>query len=569
MKKRTEGTAAKRMERYSFPYQRGLHNRLTRTTLKPVMIICVVVVLALPFVLTGVLTVQANRNSAALATLLDEEQQRCATGLMQTESSILAAYLRNGTDTVHTWAVLYTLRNTYAPGARFELVSLNGTRRATDLPLQCDYSVRRNASLIQELRTGKMFARGVNITRDTNDDTPLVILTAPVYDGEDITGCLSLLWTRSYLLSLAEPFAREVVLTAGSGRVIFQSGVLPASESTRFDPENGFVSVKRVDGSLYIIRSISALDGELVIYTLMPFNFILPVMFFSLLFAALLAGVMMIVINRVCYQMATGPMMKPFDQLFSALEQYGKGNTLARIAADPEDESYPYLLEFNQVLDEVDGLLARNRELERANMQSELKALQSQFNPHFIFNMLETIKYSVYDDPKCSVHMLLTLAAMLRYTLETDTGEVPLREDLKYMRGYLEMQQLRLGELFSYEIAIPERLLDRRVPRLILQPLVENSLKYGYTGERPFLVTLRAEEKQGVLCLTVENNGPGMEADRAEQLRRMLEKNEAPRDHIGIYNTHRRLRLAYGEGAGLCFESSPQGMVTYLTLGKG
>ena len=557
------------MERYSFPYQRGLHNRLTRTTLKPVMIICVVVVLALPFVLTGVLTVQANRNSAALATLLDEEQQRCATGLMQTESSILAAYLRNGTDTVHTWAVLYTLRNTYAPGARFELVSLNGTRRATDLPLQCDYSVRRNASLIQELRTGKMFARGVNITRDTNDDTPLVILTAPVYDGEDITGCLSLLWTRSYLLSLAEPFAREVVLTAGSGRVIFQSGVLPASESTRFDPENGFVSVKRVDGSLYIIRSISALDGELVIYTLMPFNFILPVMFFSLLFAALLAGVMMIVINRVCYQMATGPMMKPFDQLFSALEQYGKGNTLARIAADPEDESYPYLLEFNQVLDEVDGLLARNRELERANMQSELKALQSQFNPHFIFNMLETIKYSVYDDPKCSVHMLLTLAAMLRYTLETDTGEVPLREDLKYMRGYLEMQQLRLGELFSYEIAIPERLLDRRVPRLILQPLVENSLKYGYTGERPFLVTLRAEEKQGVLCLTVENNGPGMEADRAEQLRRMLEKNEAPRDHIGIYNTHRRLRLAYGEGAGLCFESSPQGMVTYLTLGKG
>ena len=557
------------MERYSFPYQRGLHNRLTRTTLKPVMIICVVVVLALPFVLTGVLTVQANRNSAALATLLDEEQQRCATGLMQTESSILAAYLRNGTDTVHTWAVLYTLRNTYAPGARFELVSLNGTRRATDLPLQCDYSVRRNASLIQELRTGKMFARGVNITRDTNDDTPLVILTAPVYDGEDITGCLSLLWTRSYLLSLAEPFAREVVLTAGSGRVIFQSGVLPASESTRFDPENGFVSVKRVDGSLYIIRSTSALDGDLVIYTLMPFNFILPVMFFSLLFAALLAGVMMIVINRVCYQMATGPMMKPFDQLFSALEQYGKGNTLARIAADPEDESYPYLLEFNQVLDEVDGLLARNRELERANMQSELKALQSQFNPHFIFNMLETIKYSVYDDPKCSVHMLLTLAAMLRYTLETDTGEVPLREDLKYMRGYLEMQQLRLGELFSYEIAIPERLLDRRVPRLILQPLVENSLKYGYTGERPFLVTLRAEEKQGVLCLTVENNGPGMEADRAEQLRRMLEKNEAPRDHIGIYNTHRRLRLAYGEGAGLCFESSPQGMVTYLTLGKG
>ena len=557
------------MERYSFPYQRGLHNRLTRTTLKPVMIICVVVVLALPFVLTGVLTVQANRNSAALATLLDEEQQRCATGLMQTESSILAAYLRDGTDTVHTWAVLYTLRNTYAPGARFELVSLNGTRRATDLPLQCDYSVRRNASLIQELRTGKMFARGVNITRDTNDDTPLVILTAPVYDGEDITGCLSLLWTRSYLLSLAEPFAREVVLTAGSGRVIFQSGVLPASESTRFDPENGFVSVKRVDGSLYIIRSTSALDGDLVIYTLMPFNFILPVMFFSLLFVALLAGVMMIVINRVCYQMATGPMMKPFDQLFSALEQYGKGNTLARIAADPEDESYPYLLEFNQVLDEVDGLLARNRELERANMQSELKALQSQFNPHFIFNMLETIKYSVYDDPKCSVHMLLTLAAMLRYTLETDTGEVPLREDLKYMRGYLEMQKLRLGELFSYEIAIPERLLDRRVPRLILQPLVENSLKYGYTGERPFLVTLRAEEKQGVLCLTVENNGPGMEADRAEQLRRMLEKNEAPRDHIGIYNTHRRLRLAYGEGAGLCFESSPQGMVTYLTLGKG
>ena len=557
------------MERYSFPYQRGLHNRLTRTTLKPVMIICAAVVLALPFVLTGVMTVQANRNSAALAKLLDEEQQRCAAGLAQTEQSILAAYLRNGTDAVLTWMTLYALRNTCAPGARFELVSMDGTRRAADLPLQDDYSVRRNASMIQKLEAGKALVRGVNITRDTNDDTPLVILTASVRDGENIMGCLSLLWTRSYLLSLAEPFAREVVLTSGSGRVVFQSGVLPSSESTRFDPEKVLVSVKRVNGNLYIIRSVSALDGDLTVHTLMPFNFILPVILCSLLFVVLLAGIMMIIINRVCYQMATGPMMKPFDQLFSALEQYGRGNTLARIAADPEDESYPYLLEFNQVLDEIDGLLARNRELERANMQSELKALQSQFNPHFIFNMLETIKYSVYDDPQCSVHMLLTLAAMLRYTLETDTGEVPLREDLKYMRGYLEMQQLRLGELFHYEIRIPEALLDRRVPRLILQPLVENSLKYGYTGERPFLVTLLAEEKQGVLCLTVENNGPGMDADRAEQLRRMLENNEAPRDHIGIYNTHRRLKLAYGDGAGLRFESLPHGMVTYLTLGKG
>lgn len=74
---KTDGrNRAKAMERYSFPYQRGLHNRLTRTTLKPVMIICAAVVLALPFVLTGVMTVQANRNSAALAKLLDEEDRK-------------------------------------------------------------------------------------------------------------------------------------------------------------------------------------------------------------------------------------------------------------------------------------------------------------------------------------------------------------------------------------------------------------------------------------------------------------------------------------------------------------
>ena len=79
------------------------------------------------------------------------------------------------------------------------------------------------------------------------------------------------------------------------------------------------VSVKRVNGNLYIIRSVSALDGDLTVHTLMPFNFILPVILCSLLFVVLLAGIMMIIINRVCYQMATGPMMKPFDQLFSAL----------------------------------------------------------------------------------------------------------------------------------------------------------------------------------------------------------------------------------------------------------
>ena len=132
---------------------------------------------------------------------------------------------------------------------------------------------------------------------------------------------------------------------------------------------------------------------------------------------------------------ATRVVTAPFDQVFSALKQYGEGDTLCRITVEEEEgELAPYLSQFNAILDEIDLLLQKNKGLAEQNRTAEQKILQSQFNPHFMFNMLDTIKYMIDDDPAQAERMVLTLSKMLRYTLDHSGEElIPLGRDLQYI----------------------------------------------------------------------------------------------------------------------------------------
>ncbi|MBQ8080465.1 MAG: histidine kinase [Clostridia bacterium] len=549
-----------------FPYQQALRRHLFHSTLKPVLLIGLCVIIGLPIVLTGVLTARAGRLCLKNAEALEEREGRSLAALetLRADEAIVR-FVRTGEGSVQAYEQLYALRNRLTPGARFELVSLDGRFCACDL--RSDYSAATDILLLTELQKADGAIFVPRLLKSYEAETPVALMSVGVMDGEEMAGVLSLILTGDYLNGVLGRDTGRIILTADSGRIFYEHGAMGGALGTRFAPRTYLASIVGYRDSVYIAQSRSVESLGIGVHLLISFDYILPVIGISILFVMALVGIMALLTRRVSYQAATGPLLEPFDKLFLALKQYGEGNTLVRISVDSADEMSTYLSEFNAVLDEIDKLLARNRELERVNALAERKILEAQFNPHFMFNMLEMIKYTIHEDPDRAVRMVLTLAQMLRYSLDIHSAETPLEEDLTYLRSYLDMQALRLGERFTYEIRCEDDLKRCPIPKLIMQPVVENAVKYGYTGAKPFRIEIDIRRLSADrLNIVIANNGPAIKEKELRLLQLALLEGTQPSGHIGLYNTHRRLQLAFGKEAGLTLQSGPEETAVTLRL---
>lgn len=207
----------------------------------------------------------------------------------------------------------------------------------------------------------------------------------------------------------------------------------------------------------------------------------------------------------------------------------------------------------------------------RATAIADIRRFESQFQPHFLFNTLENIKYMIKLEPDKAAQMVMALSRLLRYSIHGQQRLVSFAEDLSYMHGFLEIQKARFGRRFQYEEEIPEEALDCAVPRLILQPIIENAIKYGEAADGTIRVTVQAQRRQSssedVLMLTVRDDGRGMEPEESERLRDLLARAEDPANHTGLYNVHRRLQLLFGALYGVQFQSAiGKGTIVILTL---
>lgn len=195
-------------------------------------------------------------------------------------------------------------------------------------------------------------------------------------------------------------------------------------------------------------------------------------------------------------------------------------------------------------------------ELEKRLAQARLQALQMQLNPHFLFNSLHSISALMHQNVEAADRMVSRLSELLRAALDsTDTQEVPLREELDFLRRYLELEQIRFGARLSIEIQAPAETLEARVPNLILQPLVENAIRHGIEPHaRPGRIQLSARRQTDELTLEVRDNGDGLDSPE-------------PVDGVGISNTRARLQTLYGDAHTLEFCAPPEGgLVVRMTI---
>ena len=197
----------------------------------------------------------------------------------------------------------------------------------------------------------------------------------------------------------------------------------------------------------------------------------------------------------------------------------------------------------------------RVREQEKLLMKARIDALTNQINPHFLFNTLASISSLVRTKPEAARTLILKLSSMLRRRLRHDEPFVSLRDELDSVDEYLDIETVRFGPQLRIEKAISPDTLDGAVPSMILQPLVENSIKHGLApkvgGGR---IILRSRREDGRTIIEVEDNGLGMSGERLDQVFNGVDDGGSG---IGLRNVSERLRVIYGDHAGLELTSEP------------
>ena len=247
-------------------------------------------------------------------------------------------------------------------------------------------------------------------------------------------------------------------------------------------------------------------------------------------------------------------------ELTAAVEDLSKNGGAEALPPQCSEESQALYTRFRELIAHNDELLNRRR-------QMEIKHLEEQFNPHFVYNVMETVRYQISEDPETASEMLLSFASLMRYSVNYGHTKVLLETDVEYVNDYLLLQKARYNNCLLYDFDIPEELLECRVPKLLLQPVIENSIVHGYRAGRTLSIRVQAEHRDDTLRFIVTDDGAGIPAGRLAELRESFEHdltNEYAA-HVGLYNIQKVIRLTYGAPYGVQIEST-EGQGTAVTL---
>lgn len=234
------------------------------------------------------------------------------------------------------------------------------------------------------------------------------------------------------------------------------------------------------------------------------------------------------------------------QQLTRAVEEIQSGHLDYQVSIHSKDEFEVLAHQFNTMVHQLNQLMTNNERLIELRKDAQRKQLEAQFNPHFLYNSLETIRYLIVLDPEKATELILELTKLLRYSINDQKTEVDALNDLVFVRKYLDITQLRLQERFDYSIEYLEADLSGvKIPRLLIQPIIENAIKYGY-HDRDFLrvrIVFKRIEQQ--LLIDVENTGSPIPERQIAAIKASF-TSTYPQHSYGLYSIHQRLKLIYG-----------------------
>lgn len=251
------------------------------------------------------------------------------------------------------------------------------------------------------------------------------------------------------------------------------------------------------------------------------------------------------------------------------------GDFSMRIPVKGDDEVASLAVSFNRMMDRLTDLVEENarisiqkKEAELAQREAQLNALQSQINPHFLFNALEAIQYGIRDNPDETERVLRLLARNLRRLASWERETIALRDELRFVEEYLQIQKFRYGDRLHYRLDVEQQLLQTEIPNLLLQPLVENAVIHGIAMKScGGTVSIAVQTANEQISLTVHDDGAGMNELEQEELRQSLSRPVGISGScIGLKNVYDRLQLYYNGKAAFLWESRENEFTTMKIL---
>lgn len=373
----------------------------------------------------------------------------------------------------------------------------------------------------------------------------------------------------------------DIYLTDAEGRVLSSADGRYIGETARMFPKidrtQNFGSLLLNEGNhprqivyyklealnWYIFREIPLHVGLEDVFTLRK----------SLLIV-LAAGVLSILISSYFWlKKVTDPLQK----LVISMKEVGRGQLGQTVQSIPHNEIGMVIRHFNDMSHNILHLVQENERIEREKRELEMSAFQSQINPHFLYNSLNTVKWAAAEkNAENAVDMLVSLGNMLRPLYRSSGSRLcALESEIEYVENYIRIMNARYNNRIEWSVLLPEDMLQLQVPRLILQPIIENAIVHGINPmqeQGTLRIEIRSFATEGVPCLEVADTGQGIPEGRLAAIRRALAAEEtngkSAGTGIGLVNVHKRLKLQYGSGAGVRVDSrTGEGTKVTLILG--
>lgn len=249
---------------------------------------------------------------------------------------------------------------------------------------------------------------------------------------------------------------------------------------------------------------------------------------------------------------------RPFKELSQVTDEIAKGNLSVRANVNTGVEATALSNSMNTMIDKINELLEQVTTEQIRLRKAEFELLQAQINPHFLYNTLDAIIWlAEAGEQKRVVGMVRNLSDFFRTSLNQGKDINSIKEEMLHVKSYLEIQHVRYQDILSYDIEVPEALYIYSIPKITIQPLVENALYHGIKNKRGMgHIRIRGEAGEKDFTITVTDDGIGIDETRLRQVQSGIQnKVLTGKDFYGLYNVCERIRLNFGEEYGIFIES--------------
>ncbi|RDB32684.1 sensor histidine kinase [Exiguobacterium sp. RIT594] len=364
-------------------------------------------------------------------------------------------------------------------------------------------------------------------------------------------------------LKLFENFPGESLWLLNGNQLIAKTGKELPVTNDRFTGKSGSMRV----GDSFIVYAKTITQG-------VPITLVKTTPYASVVKGAnetalilILIGIGSLVLMIIAASLVALEITKPIKQLTANVWRVEQGDLSAQFIATTNDEIGLLNRQFQRMIQRIDRLIKREYRLALENRTNELRALQSQLNPHFLFNALQSIgTTTLQGDRKIAYRSITGLSQMMRYSMNNEQTIVTLKQEVDHLQSYMRLQQQRFPDRFRYIVDVPWHMNSIEVPKMILQPFAENYFKHAFNQqvdatENYLAYKVRSDGDQ--LIIQVENSGAVMESTELKSIDQTMRMHRRPEDRqtsgIGLHNIYERLLIFYGEEASMILQSPTEG----------